>query len=116
MTKPRRIQRERAKGWRMPPNTVYVGRGSKWGNPFPFDHQRYLGKAWAVEAYAHWLRTSLKGMALVRERLHELEGKNLACWCKPGEPCHADLLLALADEGGEATLRVAEKEAAAPRL
>ena len=31
---PIRIQRKRTKGWRMPPNTVYVGRPSKWGNPF----------------------------------------------------------------------------------
>jgi len=84
------------KGWRLPPNTVYVGRGSKWGNPFPFDHQRYLGKAWSVDAYGHWLRTSLKGMTLLREHLHELRGKNLACWCKLGEPCHADVLLELA--------------------
>lgn len=80
MTKPRRIQRKMLKGWRLPPQTVYVGRGSKWGNPFPFEHQRYLGKAWAVDAYAHWLATSLKGMALLRNHLHELRGKNLACW------------------------------------
>jgi hypothetical protein len=33
--KPKRIQRKRVKGWKMPPNTVYVGRPSKWGNPFP---------------------------------------------------------------------------------
>jgi hypothetical protein len=32
--KPIRIQRKRTKGWKLPPNTVYVGRGSKWGNPF----------------------------------------------------------------------------------
>lgn len=29
-------------------------------------------------------------------RLHELRGKNLACWCKPGHPCHADVLLDVA--------------------
>ena len=34
MTAPRRIQRRRAKGWRMPPDTVDVGRGSPWANPF----------------------------------------------------------------------------------
>lgn len=101
MAKPRRIERRMRKGWRMPPDTVYVGRGSKWGNPFPFDHQRYLGKAWAADAYGQWLRTSLKGMALLREHLHELKGKNLACWCKLGDPCHADLLLALANGSGE---------------
>ena len=52
VTKPRRIQRKAVRGWRLPPDTIYVGRGSKWGNPFPFDHQRYLGKAWSVDAYA----------------------------------------------------------------
>lgn len=108
----------------MPQGTVYVGRGSKWGNPFPFDHQRYLGKAWAVDAYAQWLRTSLKGLALVREHLHELRGKNLACWCKPGELCHADLLLALANQAhehdaeaaaGSAAIAPSVNEAAVPR-
>lgn len=102
MAKPRRVQRKAEKGWRLPPNTVYVGRGSKWGNPFPFDHQRYLGPAWAVDAYAHWLTTTLKGMTLVREHLHELKGKSLACWCKPGQACHADLLLALANDDSDA--------------
>ena len=33
----------------------------------------------------------------LRERLPELQGKNLACWCKPGAPCHADVLLELAN-------------------
>jgi hypothetical protein len=126
---PQRIQRVAVKGWRLPPNTVYVGRGSKWGNPFPFDHQRYLGKTWAVEAYAQWLTTTLKGMTLLREHLHELKGRSLACWEKPDEPSHADLLLALANEelaadttkmshAAAAALAIVEryeKAAAAPR-
>lgn len=129
MAKPRRVQRKAEKGWRLPPGAVYVGRGSKWGNPFPFDHQRYLGKAWAVDAYAQWLTTTLKGMTLLREHLHELRGKSLACWCKPDEPCHADLLLALANDtpdppsrpasaatrAGTATDLPEEKNAAASR-
>jgi hypothetical protein len=102
MEKPQRIQRKAWKGWRLPPGTVYVGRGSKWGNPFPFDHQVYLGKAWARDAYAQWLTATHKGLTLLREHLHELRGKNLACWCKPGEACHADVLLALANEAHEA--------------
>ena len=107
MARPRRVHRKGEKGWRLPPDTVYVGRGSKWGNPFPFDHQRYLGKSWAVDAYAQWLTTTLKGMTLLRQHLHELKGKNLACWCKPGEPCHADLLLALANDAPDAAERLA---------
>ena len=98
MAEPRRVQRKMMRGWRLPAGTVYVGRGSKWGNPYPFDHQRYLGKAWAVEAYGQWLTSTLKGTTLLREHLHELKGKNLACWCKPGDPCHADVLLWLANE------------------
>lgn len=97
MARPKRIVRQAHKGWRLPPDTVYVGRGSKWGNPFPFAHQAYLGKAWARDAYAHWLTTTMKGMALLRAHLHELRGKHLACWCKAGEPCHADVLIALAN-------------------
>jgi hypothetical protein len=93
--KPRRIQRKATKGWRLPPNAIYVGRGSKWGNPFPLDHQVYLGKAWAHAAYDHWLHTSFKGATLLREHLHELEGKHLCCWCGTDEPCHADVLLEL---------------------
>ena len=84
MEKPRRIQRKATKGWRLPPNTIYVGRGSKWGNPFPFDHQVYLGKAWALAAYDHWLHTSFKGATLLREHLHELEGKNLCLLVRAG--------------------------------
>ena len=37
---PIRIQRKRTKGWRMPPNTVYVGRPTIWGNPFPVGHSK----------------------------------------------------------------------------
>lgn len=120
MENPRRTQRKAFKGWRLPPDTVYVGRGSKWGNPFPLGHQAYLGKEWARDAYGQWLTSTHKGMTLLREHLHELRGKDLACWCKPGEPCHADLLLALANAGAGAQggASVAdepqEKETAAP--
>ena len=46
-TKAIRIQRKRTKGWKMPPNTVYVGRGSKWGNPFRV--VQYHDKKWAIK-------------------------------------------------------------------
>lgn len=51
---PKRIKRERTKGWRMPPNTVYVGRGSKWGNPF-----RVMGRNEYLYCDASHLRTLL---------------------------------------------------------
>ena len=84
---PQRIQLKRTKGWRMPPNTVKVDRATRWGNP-------YRGVD-AVEQFDFYARE------LVKDRpgwLAHLRGKNLACWCKPGEPCHADVLLELANE------------------
>jgi hypothetical protein len=81
---PERIQLSRKKGWKMPPNTVVVARPTRWGNPFCV---KKYGRAGAVEMFRKELeRCGLSG-------LHELRGKNLACWCKLGEPCHADVLL-----------------------
>jgi len=90
---PKRVQRKRTKGWKMPRNTVSVGRPSKWGNPF-------VGPG-AVEAYRLWITTGWRSWVgvvgpdklevehvrdwetLPREELlkhlHELKGKNLAC-------------------------------------
>lgn len=87
---PKRIQRKRTKGWRMPEGAVYVGRPTKWGNPF------------SVAEYGPYAlfnyRNRLKGMLLIGVSLSELRGKDLACWCKEGAPCHADILLELANE------------------
>jgi Domain of unknown function (DUF4326) len=70
---------------------VYVGRPSKWGNPFQ------LGKGesreLAIAKYEAWLRSQPALMAA----LPELRGKVLACWCAP-RACHADVLVRLADE------------------
>jgi hypothetical protein len=115
MEKPRRIQLSRRKGWRKPPNTVNVARPTKWGNPF---RSSSYTQAQAVELY----RTAVMGAmpiafaaGLVRHveimelanaqvdrlaalPLHELRGKNLACWCPLDQPCHADVLLELANQ------------------
>ena len=88
---PIRIQLSRKKGWRMPQNTVSVARPGKWGNPFPIAE---YGRELAVRNY----RRKLEGMAAIGALdLSELRGKNLACWCKPGDPCHADVLLEMAN-------------------
>lgn len=98
---PERIQRKRTKGWRIPPNTVYVGRPSKWGNPysarsFGSPYERLMPETeaqyrqWAVDYY----RSRLGSIA---PRLRELRGKNLACWCRLDQPCHADVLLEIAN-------------------
>ena len=90
MIKPRRIQRKREKGWRMPANTVYVGRPTKWGNPFEY-----------ASVFKRWLNGEIKLWAFRREvilrSLAELRGKDLACWCPLDQPCHADVLLELAN-------------------
>jgi len=92
MAQPVRIQLQRKKGWRLPPNTVSVARPHKWGNPFSVT---MYGRNLALNNYRRHLRGLLTIGAL---NLAELRGKNLACWCKPGEACHADVLLEMANE------------------
>lgn len=105
---PVRVQLSRAKGWRMPDDTIRVDRATVWGNPFrsdqPSDAVRAAGATTAAGAFRLWLEGHPALVDLRPERrreilsnLHILRGKNLACWCKPGEPCHADVLLELAN-------------------
>ncbi len=82
---PQRIQRQRTKGWRMPDGAVYVGRPTKWGNP-------YLGEG-AVATYRARAEQSADAIRA------ELAGKDLACWCPLSSPCHGDVLLELANAG-----------------
>jgi hypothetical protein len=103
MTDPIRIQRKRTKGWKMPENTVFVGRGSRFGNPWRIgewkpinlladgEKNHVLNRREVIELY--------KSQNLPSLPVHSLKGKNLACWCKIGEPCHADYLLKIANEG-----------------
>lgn len=90
---PRRIQRKRTKGWKMPPNTVYVGRGSLWGNPYTVEKH---GRTQAVALY----RQMYAGRGCLK-LTRDLRGKNLACWCALDHPCHADVLLKIANSNGE---------------
>lgn len=91
---PQRVQRRRAQGWRMPANTVYVGRPSRWGNPYSVSGETTTARA--VALYREDLRRAL-GHDEVRRGLEALRGKNLACWCPLDQPCHADVLLELAN-------------------
>lgn len=151
----KRIQRSRAKGWRMPEGAMYVGRPSPWGNPWPVDgpmqpwlalalgqHGNRAGRvASAVIAYRWWLANDgspfpvpattpgagdieysdgstrdisdipvAMGVMMLsaggtigvppRPDLAPLRGRDLVCWCPLDQPCHADVLLELAN--GEA--------------
>lgn len=103
---PKRIQLKRTKGWRLPPNTVVVSRPGRWGNPRRAGQLRGYTNADAVEDFELWLRRdpmvrsfeNVYGPPPTRREIRcELAGKNLACWCKPGAPCHADVLLRIAN-------------------
>ena len=101
---PARVTLSRAKGWKMPPNTVSVARPTRWGNQFqvPKGHP-WKDAAWSVLQFSFWIdrlerfpdHPNPPAIADIRTELH---GKNLACWCKPVEPCHADALMELANE------------------
>lgn len=104
---PKRIKRERSKGWRMPANAVYVGRPSRWGNPFVVGELKFLhndedgstlvanvNTAQEAVAYFRWyVEASEHRLAAIAK----LRGKDLACWCPLDQPCHADVLLELAN-------------------
>lgn len=87
---PKRIQMKRTKGWRKPEGAVYVGRPTKWGNSFVVGKDGIHSRAVAVQCFDSWARmTNLDAS--------ELRGKDLACWCPLDQPCHADVLLELAN-------------------
>jgi hypothetical protein len=88
--KPVRIQRQRTKGWKLPENTVNVARPGRWGNPFKVHASR------TAEEAVRLFRCEMPEETREAAR-RELAGKNLACWCKPGEPCHGDVLLEIAN-------------------
>jgi hypothetical protein len=87
---PERIQRKRAKGWRMPENTISVARPGRWGNPFK------IGPDGDAAEVVRRFECEMPEFTREAARL-ELRGKNLACFCNLGDPCHADVLLKLAN-------------------
>lgn len=107
MAAPIRIQLSRARGWRMPENTVRVDRATKWGNPFKVGRDGHAQRC--VELFAFTLSgvlpvlpsPTVEELRAYRDQafasLSELRGKNLACWCRPGAHCHADVLLDIAN-------------------
>lgn len=108
---PQRIQRRRAKGWRKPENTVSVTRPGPFGNPFVVGVDGSAGKC--VELFAALMagyvaltcKATIQAQEDARRRilknLHKLRGKNLMCYCAIGKPCHADVLLAIANRTGD---------------
>ena len=107
---PQRIQRQRTKGWRMPEGAIYVGRPSKWGNPYKIgDESAFIG-AQELFSMDEGPLTAFEAKELFRIAInryvlsvtpeyvrHELRGCDLVCWCPLDQPCHADVLLELAN-------------------
>lgn len=78
-------------GW--PPDSIYVGRGSAWGNPYKAD--LHTSRAQAIERFRRYAERHLRAFPLW---LEPLRGKNLVCHCAP-LPCHAEVLKELLDGG-----------------
>jgi hypothetical protein len=87
-----RHQRSRRKGARLPAGVVVVTRPTKWGNPHPLS----LGREEAVRRYRDDLLAGRLAIT-VADVERELRGRDLACYCPLDEPCHAEVLLALAN-------------------
>lgn len=118
MVHPQRMQVSRQRGFDLQATSralnglpaKLVTRPGKWGNPFSIDEiarrnglDRAAAQAKAVALAGEWLRGTLDpnlspGPPPSRDTIrNELRGHNLACWCKPGTPCHADVLIELAN-------------------
>ena len=73
--------------WKSNPNAVYVGRPSRWGNPFKVSE---YGLEKCLELYTEWLAKKFLDNP---EFLEPLRGKDLVCFCKLDQPCHADIII-----------------------
>jgi len=120
---PTRIQRRRTRGWKMPPGAVYVGRPTRFGNPFPAGEPGPFTAEEVVRMYRDLILTGeawhITGVGTRYESRHRftrwygdhpvptvdqiraaLAGRDLACWCPEAQPCHASVLLDLANPPG----------------
>ncbi|QDP44192.1 hypothetical protein SEA_JUJU_76 [Gordonia phage JuJu] len=117
---PQRIQRKRTKGWRMPEGAVSVARPSRFGNPFTVEMAADADMDDPRRVCVSFFRAWLEGSDELRDvydagatwspaydrrwvlaHLGDLRGRDLACFCPLDQPCHADVLLELAN-GGDA--------------
>jgi hypothetical protein len=112
VTHPQRIQLRRTKGSRKPAGAIVVSRPSKWGNPFTVADARGAGyegtpaqlRARCVDEFRAWLRDPERVWSggtpraeWILAHLDELRGHDLGCWCPLDQPCHADVLLEMAN-------------------
>lgn len=120
---PRRIQLRRSKGWRKPEGAVVVARPSKWGNPFkvggtygnhPSQSDHPMTRDEVVALYRRWIDRGIAGYDFEARVRSELGGRDLACWCPLEDehgnrvPCHADVLLEIANTAVASTATKAD--------
>jgi N6-adenosine-specific RNA methylase IME4 len=103
IARPQRFQLRRTKGWRKPEGGRSVARPTRWGNPFSADPGRrrdseHMHVAELVAKYRAWvLDANRSGGPTIAEIRRELRGRDLGCWCPLDMPCHADVLLEVAN-------------------
>lgn len=109
---PKRIQMSRQRPWRAEnPDAVIVARGHEWGNPYRVG-EGIMGSSYGLQPFSPLIISRELAVALFRAWLlerfgpdvheqiaRELGGRDLACWCPLDQPCHADVLLELANGG-----------------
>lgn len=103
----KRIQRLRTKGWRLPEGAAYVGRGTKWDNPYrldefptgmPMAERRLLAVTWFVGVLFGNIEAPSRALGCTIEDVRrELRGRDLCCGCSLSDLCHADALLEIAN-------------------
>jgi hypothetical protein len=89
---PKRVQQQRTRGWLKPEGAISVARPHKWGNPFKVGEHGISTADDAVRLFRQWLPGSPR-----YQEIGELAGHDLMCFCQLDKPCHADLLLELAN-------------------
>lgn len=102
----KRIQRKRTKGWKMPENAVYVGRPTRWGNPWRMDDKTcasttvglFRGLIAARDCDLARTGKQFEDAVYSFQIRRDLKGKDLACFCSLDQPCHADVLLEIANK------------------
>jgi len=116
---PRRVQLRRTKGWRMPDGAIKVDRSTPWGNPFRVGDPGVADAQTACDLFRAAILLADYGRRCTTEQpsmifgtiisampgpiprigaIHQhLRGRDLACWCPLDQPCHADVLLEIAN-------------------
>jgi hypothetical protein len=98
------VVNKKGPGFKPNANQRYIGRGSLWGNPFthlPLSRTKAQFQVKTEEEsivrFESWFRERLTNDLNLRQKLLELDGHELVCYCKPA-PCHGDVLIKLIEE------------------